>query len=125
MPEPLPVRLVAVADVRLATPSGCERELDDFYVAMLGFERLPDENEEFIFTAENFAIRFGVIEPPISREHFRPLGIEVASMAEVEQRLIDAEIEHARQKGLVPGQESLVLLDPAGNWVELIQSKTV
>src|SRR3954454_9604123 len=39
MPEPLPVRLVAVADVRLPATAGLERELDAFYVDLLGFER--------------------------------------------------------------------------------------
>src|SRR5688500_8447719 len=37
--EPLPVRLIAVEDVRLPAPAGVETKLDAFYVVLLGFER--------------------------------------------------------------------------------------
>ncbi|HEX8914051.1 MAG TPA: hypothetical protein VF796_17010 [Humisphaera sp.] len=39
LPEPPPVRLVAVADVVLVCPPGVEREMDAFYVGLLRFER--------------------------------------------------------------------------------------
>ena len=45
MPEPLPVKLVAVADVRLLSAAGLERRLDAFYVGLFGFERSPDESD--------------------------------------------------------------------------------
>jgi hypothetical protein len=38
---------------------------------------------------------------------------------------MEAKIEYMRQKTLTPGQESLVLLDPAGNWVELVEYRAV
>ena len=41
MPEPLPVRLVAIEDVRLPAPAKIEEKLDAFYVTLLQFERLP------------------------------------------------------------------------------------
>jgi len=119
MPEPLPVRLVSVADAALVAGAGLERDLDAFYVDLLRFERDADD-ASLIYHAENFRIIFDVLEPPIGRETMRPLGIEVLSLPEIEQKLIEAEIEYTRQKYLNPGLESLLLRDPAGNWVELV-----
>jgi len=40
-------------------------------------------------------------------------------------KLIEAKIEYTRQRALLAGRESLLLLDPAGNWVELVQVQAV
>jgi hypothetical protein len=42
IPEPPPVRLLAVEDVVIEAPAGTERELDALYVEVLKFERLDD-----------------------------------------------------------------------------------
>ena len=188
MPEPLPVRLVAVADVRLPAPAGVERALDAFYVDLLGFvregappkprrliepllgvqgeppvtapplalglrnredepagksESLPEQLTEAppveetrtpagqsmlpgpVYLADNFALRFDILEGLIERETFRPLTVEVPSLAEAEAKLIEAEIEYTRQRGMNLGEESLVLLDPGGNWIEIVEMKIV
>jgi len=148
IPEPPPVRLVSVDDVHLPAPTGVEQELDSFYVMLLGFEREDIEVKRPkphiasttaertrrtgpsaeapsgpIYRAENFRLRFQTIEPPILRQSLRPQGIEVRSISEAEARLTDAVIEFTRERGLVPGQESLLLKDPAGNWVELTECR--
>src|SRR6476646_6966161 len=105
IPEPLPVRLIAVADVRLSAPAGIETELDDFYVVMLGFERVESLAEP-TYRAENFMLSFAIEEPPVVHDSLRPLGIEIPSLGEAEKKLIDAEMEYTRQRGLTPGQES-------------------
>lgn len=46
MPEPPPVRLVAVEDVSILAPSGVERELDALYVEVLKFERIDQPRAE-------------------------------------------------------------------------------
>jgi hypothetical protein len=178
MPEPLPVRLIAVADVRLPATAGFEHELDAFYVGLLGFERegvtplerglagrLPGSNpppvtpepqtippvalglrhreepppalrhlppaapEDHtvgpIYVAENFRILFELSEGLVERESYRPIVIEVSSLAVAEAGLIERELEYVRQRGIEPGFESLILLDPAGNQVELIERKIV
>ena len=124
MPEPLPVRLVAVNDCRLPAPAGRKRELDAFYVGLLGFER-DTSDPGVAYHAENFRLVVDVHEPPVARDDLRPLGIEVRSLAEAEQKLIAAEIEYARQRGITPGQESLLLMDPAGNWIELGEPRLI
>jgi len=124
VPEPLPVRLVTVDDARLPSAAGLERQLDSFYVGVLGFVR-RDDGEAIAYRADNFTLHFTVIEPPVRRDDLRPLGVEVPSLSELEAKLLDAEIEYARQRGLLPGEESITLTDPAGNWLEITDRRAV
>jgi hypothetical protein len=124
MPEPLPVKLVAIEDVRLPAMAGVEVELDHFYVGLLEFARDPDQRQ-LIYHADNFAIRFDVCELLPQRHEYRPTQIEVQSLLLAEHKLIHAKLEYTRQKTLTPGEESLVLLDPAGNWVELVELRAI
>ncbi|HVT90985.1 MAG TPA: hypothetical protein VHD56_19185 [Tepidisphaeraceae bacterium] len=119
MPEPPPVRLVAIEDIVLSAGAGLEVQLDDFYVNMLRFERESAKYGLITYKAENFRLRFEIVEPPLLREDFRPLGIDVPNLPIIEQQLIDRKIEFLFQKPLLAGQESLLLQDPAGNWVQI------
>jgi hypothetical protein len=118
------VQLVAVADVMIPTVAGLEKELDSFYVGLLRFERDP-VTQEVIYRAENFRLRFHVHECPQSRQDMRPIGIAIPSLAEIIEKLTDLEIEFIRQRGISPAQESLLLRDPAGNWIELSEMTQV
>jgi hypothetical protein len=117
--EPPPVRIVAIEDCILWSPAGLERQLDEFYVGLLRFERdemPPDRGvHEIVYRAENFRVRIEVLEKPLSREDFRPLTLVVESLADIGLRLTEAEVEFERQRGLMPGQDNLLLRDPAGN----------
>lgn len=124
MPEPLPVRLIAVGDVRLPAVAGIERELDGFYVEMLQFVR-DEPLYELIYRADNFRILFDLQEGLIQRDGYRPQGIEVLSLADAEQKLIDREIEYVRQRGIQPGSQTLLLSDPAGNLIELVEVRRI
>jgi hypothetical protein len=124
MEEPLPVKLVTVDDALLLAAAGLERDLDAFYVGLLGFAR-TGSGHELVYRAENFNLHFRVGEPPVRRESLRALGVEVPSLAETEQKLIDRQIEYTWQKGLMPGHRSISLVDPAGNWLELTESRAI
>ena len=124
VPEPLPVRLATVDDARLPAAAGLERELDAFYVGVLGFARVRDEYA-ISYRADNFVLHMTVIEPPVRRDDMRPLGLEVPSLADLALKLLEADTEFTRQRGLLPGEESIVLLDPAGNWLEIIDRRAV
>lgn len=125
VPEPLPVRLIAVADMRIESAAGLERELNRFYVTLLGMERAPSAGDAIVFRTENFDLHVVVLEPPVMREDFRPVRIEIKSLGEMQLKFIEAEVEHTRRKGLTPGDEALVLQDPAGNWVEITESRII
>ncbi|HEX3358281.1 MAG TPA: hypothetical protein VHS31_15010 [Tepidisphaeraceae bacterium] len=124
IPEPLPVRLLTVEDASLPTASGLEVQLDDFYVRMLKFER-DANSHDLIYHADNFSLRFQVIEKSPERDSLRPLMIEVPRLSEIEQQLIDRETEYTRQRGLSAGEERLVLQDPAGNWIEIVEYRAI
>ena len=118
------MKLVAVEDVRMPAPAGAEVQLDAFYVGLLGFERMPPETD-LNYRAENVALRFDVQEHPVEHEGLRPQGIEVPSLAEAEMKLIDGKYEYVRQRGVVLGTETIVMRDPAGNWIELIELRPI
>lgn len=123
MPEPLPVRLIAVNDVILPAQTGLEQEMDALYVTILKFQR-DSTTSDLIYQADNFRLCFQNQEGLIERDTYRAVQIEVqASLAEVEAKLVEAEIEYVRQRGLTPGTESLALTDPSGNWVEIVEKR--
>jgi hypothetical protein len=124
MPEPPPVQLVAVEDVTLDGVAGLEKDMDQFYIGLLRFER-DATTDDLIYRAENFRLRFVIHELPQSRQDMRSIGITVPSFPDLIQRLNDLEIPFIRQKGLSPGEESLLLRDPAGNWLQLFEMKLV
>jgi len=124
IPEPPPVRLLTLEDASLPAAAGLERQLDAFYVGLLGFER-PVGSEWPVYRAENFSVTFDVLEPPVQRDDYRALGVEVPSLPDLEEKLIKSETEYTRQRGLLPGEERIVLLDPAGNWLEIVDRRGV
>jgi hypothetical protein len=124
IPEPPPVQLVAVADVSLPAVAGIEKELDVFYVELLKFERDVAE-QEIVYRSENFRLRIDVHEVPPDRDEMRPIGIAIPSLAEMMQSLTDRDIEFVLQRGISAAQETLLLRDPAGNWVELSEMTRV
>ena len=124
IPVPPPVRLVAIDDVRLPANTGLERDLDSFYVKILGFER-ESKADLIVYKSENYRLRFEQIEPLIEREDFRFTEIEVKSLGDVARRLREAEIEFARERSITLGRERLVLADPAGNWCHVSETRVI
>jgi len=125
MPEPPPVWLVAVEDVHAPAAAGLETQLDEFYVGLLRFERQQAMTDQIIYKAENLRLCIDVVEPPVHRLDFRPIGIEVPSVAAVEQHLAQRQIEYEWQKGLTSGSQTLLLRDPAGNWVQIEERQRI
>jgi hypothetical protein len=119
MPEPPPVRVVAVEDLHLCSGAGLEVQLDDFYMSVLQFERDSAPEGQIVYKGENFRLVFTVVEPPVLRDDLRPVGIEVPSLVSVRERLTEREIEYEFHRGLMAGQETFLLQDPAGNWVQI------
>jgi hypothetical protein len=120
-----PVQLVAIADVSLPAVAGLESDLDAFYGGLLKFEREPPDSaaaaHQIVYRAENARLRLSVHETPPQRPDYRPALVVVPSLAELIRRLNDAEQRYARQSGLAPGADCVVLQDPAGNWVHVLE----
>jgi hypothetical protein len=125
MDEPPPVRLISVDDVRLPAPPDRQDELDAFYVGLWEFQRDALQGG-LVYRAENFRLRFEISsEEVIARQTLRPQGIAVLSLTEARRKLIELELEYIEQLSLTPGQESLLLQDPAGNWIEIFESRRI
>jgi hypothetical protein len=118
MPEPPPVRLTAVEDVHLPAAAGREAELDAFYVDILRFERQQDAPEHVLkYRAANVALVFDVLEPPIDRDNIAPTSLDVPSLRELRDALIEREMPFQSVQGLMPATQFVLLRDPAGNWL--------
>ena len=124
VPEPLPVRLIAVSNVSANAVAGFEPQMDDFYVGVLLFQRSSDRSA-LVYHADNADLHFNVLEPPLVRDDLRPIVVEIPSLAAVEAALIDREVEFTWQKSIQPGSESILVQDPSGNWIEIAQRRDV
>lgn len=124
MPEPPPVRLVAVEDVTLETTAADAQKLDEFYVGLLRFER-DEKAAGIVYKAENARLMFEVMESPSTRDDMRAIGIEVPSLADLELLLVEREIPFNKERYLSPGHMTFLLRDPAGNWVRIGQVKRI
>lgn len=124
MEEPLPVRIVAIADVVLPGLAELERASDDFYVGLLKMVR--DEPSTLrIYRTETFRVIFQLFEKLIERVECRPLQIEIPSLGEVENQLVEREYPFEHVRGIMPGLEYLELLDPSGNMIQLMERREV
>jgi hypothetical protein len=124
MPDPIPVKLLAIHDVHLPARAGTDALLDQLYVELLDFQR-DRKAPGLVYRAENVRLCFEVTEEPVVKRDLRPTGIIVPSLPEAELKLLEAGIEYTRQRGLTPGSEMLVLLDPGGNWIELMEAPQI
>jgi len=118
IPEPPPVRLVAVEDCSLFATAAHVPALDAFYVGLLKFER-EGEPSSPVYRAENVRLRFMLIDQRAMREDMRPTGVELFSFTSLEDRLNEQEIPFTKERGLTAGELTYLLQDPAGNWVRI------
>lgn len=126
IPEPPPVSLVSIRDITLPMVAGLETRLDAFYAGILRFCRAAaGVGEGPVYEAENHDLRFYVLEKPPEREECRPIGIITPHLGEILEILEARRIEHEYVRGLVAGQDGVLLRDPAGNWVALLPLREI
>ena len=126
VPEPPPVRLVALEEVRLPAQSGSEHELDRFYLSLLKFERdATSPASSIVYKAENARLVIDFFEQPPERIDLRPVMIEVPARGRLKSQIIEWEVEYQRLRGLMAAQETLLLQDPAGNWVSITEGRGI
>jgi len=123
---PPPVQLVAIADVTLPAVAGLEKRLDEFYAGLLRMDRDDEETQRgltLVYRAENVRLRLAIHEVPPPRQDYRPLGVVIPSLSELELRLIEAKLEYVRRRGIFAGSDCIVMSDPAGNLVEITEAR--
>jgi hypothetical protein len=124
MDEPLPVRLVAIADVRLPALLELERKHDEFYCGLLKMVR-DEPRSQRIYRTDNHRIVFELFEHLIERTECRPLNVEIDSLSSLQASLIEQKIEFELVRDITLGIQSLALRDPSGNWLQIAQSTPV
>ena len=125
IPEPPPVRLAVVRDVTLPMRAGLEHKVEPFYVRLLRFRRLPDPAGGLAFEAENHDLHFRVTELSPARPDVRPLGVLTPFFNDIASELDAAKYEYDLVRGLVAGDDALLLQDPAGNWLAVAPLREV
>lgn len=124
MSEPPPVRLVAVEDVRVDAPVDSQAALNEFYGDMLKFNREYADGDVVVFGAENFRLLIRLVDPPVLRDDLRPILIEIPDLLAMENALVARKIDYQRIRRLTLAHASLVLMDPARNFVELLEYRS-
>ncbi len=119
-------RLLAIDHVRLLASPETVESLDLFYVEQIGFERLRSPEPELIiyrgYPRSGPRLQIRLVDDPGQERGRRQAVIQVASLA----GLIELLDEERRNYSLVQGfsyyERRLLLEDPAGNRVELVES---
>ena len=118
MPEPPPVRRVAIEDVSLPATQAEIAKLDAFYIGLLRFER--DGNASgIVYKAENARLHIRPVADDAPREEMRAMGVEVPSLRDLELLLVHREIPFIKERGIAVGHLKVLLQYPARNWLRL------
>lgn len=129
MDEPLPVELIAVDDVHVEAQREHLPAMEALYLRLLGMVRADETSadltaDECVYYADNFCLVIHWIDGPTKpKEDYRPIKLVVPLLRDFRQGLIDREIEHQYQLGMVPGSHCIVLMDAAGNWLNVYEKR--
>ena len=119
------MRLLVVRDVTLPMRAGLEHRVVPFYVDLLRFRRLAGEAGGVAFEAENFDLHFRVTELSPERPDVRPLGVLTPFFNDIVSELDAMKYEYDLVRGLVAGDDAVLLQDPAGNWLAVAPLREV
>lgn len=131
MDEPLPVELIAVDDVHVEAMREHLPAMEELYLGLLGMVRADEASadspaDQCVYCADNYCLVIHLVEgPPKSKQDYRPVKLVVPLLRVLRQGLIDREIEHQYQLGIVPGSHCVVLMDAAGNWLNVNERREV
>lgn len=151
MAEPPPVRLLAIAAVTVLCPPGHEAALDRLYLDILRFHPAdpalkPPPRSSFAaaqlthpkltgpatptrptpplprtYLAENLPLHY-LPTPQLTPHQTKLIQLQVPSLRDLTQRLLDAQIPYQFVRGLAPGLVHLEITDPAGHLLQILES---
>ncbi len=117
-------RILAIDDVRLEAQPGHAAALDDFYAALIGLDRVDAPRPDACIAFRGWP-RSGprlivtLVPAPADRPPRRRAAIQVASLYQFADRLLDRRLPFDWTRGWFPCDRRLILHDPAGHRIEL------
>lgn len=119
-----PPKLLAISDVHLPGPANARDALIEFYVGDLGFERVEATAGIVLRgwprSGPRLVLDLSEEVPP--RPMRRQALIEVRSLTAIAEVLTERRVPCEWSSGWFFFDRRLELLDPGGNWVELVTS---
>jgi hypothetical protein len=116
------VRLEAIADVHLESPPHRRERIRRFYSRLIGLAERPreaDVPEDLCFASELLRLRVRVTADALPSPNRRRALIRVPSLPMLMEALSEQGFTYQIQRGLSFFDRRLLVLDPAGNLVEL------
>jgi hypothetical protein len=109
--EPPPVKVLAVRDVELQAADDELPAVAAFYAGLLGLKPLDAR------TFGSATVDLRLVPPEGERDSLKPLGLQAQHYKQIVERLQMDEVDFEIVRGLVAGGDTILLRDPAGNWV--------
>jgi catechol 2,3-dioxygenase-like lactoylglutathione lyase family enzyme len=122
-----PPRLLAIENVHLTAPAASRAALVEFYVDLLGFEHLddadgPDRVKLRGLPRSGPRLLIDLVEEPADKPMRRRALLQVDGLGQYAEALKDRRIPYEWVRGWFFFDRRICLLDPGGNWIELISS---
>jgi catechol 2,3-dioxygenase-like lactoylglutathione lyase family enzyme len=122
-----PPRLLAIEDVHLAAPAGLRDDLVEFYVDLMGFELLEDGQDPDRITLRGLPrsgprLIIDFVEAAGEKPMRRRALLQVDGLGRYADALAERRIAFERVRGWFFFDRRIGLLDPGGNWIELVSS---
>ncbi len=117
----------AVGDVRLESPPSCEERLRLFYRDLIGLREPGGASSasQLAFEAHGRRVVIHLSHEAMASPMRRRLLIQVDSLGRMWERLTARSIECWEYPGMGIGDRRLVVLDPAGNRIELKEERLI
>jgi catechol-2,3-dioxygenase len=118
-------RILAVADVYLTAAAGMAEEVTRFYTELVGLDPLPAEEGRRCLVFQGYPrsgprLLVSMLDRPRGPYQKRQLLVQVASLFDREQRMLDEGIPVEWSRGWSFYDRRLWAQDPAGNRIELV-----
>lgn len=120
-------RLLAVNHVNLTAASGSREAVQRFYADLLGFEPVPDESDGYLLvfrgqprSGPRLMVRLtpDLPDKPMRRQAL----VQVKALTPYAELLSDHRIAFEWSSGWFYFDRRIGVLDPGGNWIELVCS---
>lgn len=122
-----PPRLLAIDDVYLTGPVSSRDALVEFYLTLMGFERGEgdDRADRLLFRGvprSGPRLIVDLLDEPADKPLRRQALVQVDELGRYAEALAERRVEYGWTRGWFFFDRRIGVLDPAGNWLELVSS---